>query len=699
MSSEIVIPVCLIEYLEVTEEGNRNNHLFDVLCSVNDLNKRISHQEFLKTAQTLNKEFTTPLEEHEIKATVKSVRSKNYPASCKKFEDHCPGKKKCILYAHGRKPIDFTSVEFLDKRYMLSVWKKKDDYLYVLYDRGRKGDDYKRLTTDYRTPKKPLDLPKGNPIRSRLNDVLKDEYAPKRVEEESIKILEKLEDLINQDEDVVLSLDEEIKRLDIEREMERIDQGESVLKHLEHPLQHIGCIVDWLAAGERTNILLGFLCHLHLIVYGEPINFIAVGKSGDGKTVITTSSFAGIPDENIVIETKPRVAPMFRRSEKDPYFYDGKIVYYGDQGGKHDIEESEEARNIIKELNSEGYANKPVVIKNKDGGWDTFELELHGKPSICYTTVHDSKLDDQEVNRGFVVSPREDNAEMVNYMNEVLSMGGKTADVHEFVKTHEIKIIQNIVRFLKEKRGVSVVNPYMPILKEWVQQSPFIKRDYKKVLQLCKVITLLNFNSRHLWIDGDRMYLITKPEDVILLFQIMKDYMRSIALNLPKSLIDLYEKLKKKYKPKRKEPSAEFKGVEAQASLNMRGDTSFRNKLYALRDAGLLGVGEKDGNANLYYINEMKGKEIELPDITLSKRAKKMIIYEHSQELLDYIIEHEGECGDVNIHSWACERYSPPPWEWREPRTEIREAKLPTEVKEDEPVKIADEVQKEWEGF
>jgi hypothetical protein len=683
---EIVIPECILEYLTTTKEGNRNDHLFKAVCSIKDLNKRIGHQELQTEAKSLNTILPSPLPEHEIKNIIKSVWTHQYPASCNYFKDHCPGKKNCALFHHHRRPIDFTSVEFLEGRYMVSVWRKEDEYLYVLYDRGRDHRDYKRLTQDYTTPRKPLDLPMNSPFVGRIKSVLKDEYAAKKVDEKLAEILDQLERLVNEDDTIELEIQNQRKIEEAENLQLGLEQGEMLLRVQNHPLQYVGCVADWIAAGERVNILFGWLCAVHLIVYGDPINFIAVGKSGEGKSVIQSAAKFLLPKEHIVVEKKPTTAPMFRRAVD---FYDRKIVDYGDLGGKRDIEESEEARNILKELNSEGYVSKPVSYKEKGQDWDVKELELIGRPALWYTTVHETKIDEQEASRGFIISPRTDNSDMVTMRDEVLSLGGRSNFILDQIRRDDVAAIQNMVRHMKELEDLAIINPYMPVLRRWIENSPFIKRDYKKIIQLVKIITLINYKRREMWVDDHHQYLITHPEDILLLYQILKEYMTSLALNIPKTLIEFYMKLKEAAKQGKMED--EFTIHDVRASIDVSNISNLSQILTRLRDVRLLDVVKSDGEGkqqvNLYRMGSVKITKIEPGEFKISPKTRQLLKYEHSPGLLVFLddqLSRIDEEVEVEIQEWVMPNYMPPEWEWSEPNKDVREVKLRAFLEEKE---------------
>lgn len=60
--------------------------------------------------------------------------------------------------------------------------------------------------------------------------------------------------------------------------------------------------------------------------------------------------------------------PFSTVQKNDKYFYDGKIVNYGDMGGTNDHEFMEVSKNLMKELQSDGFLNKPLNIPDGEVG-------------------------------------------------------------------------------------------------------------------------------------------------------------------------------------------------------------------------------------------------------------------------------------------------------------------------------------------
>lgn len=92
----------------------------------------------------------------------------------------------------------------------------------------------------------------------------------------------------------------------------------------------MGSIVEWFTAGERNNILYAFTVYAGQVILKNPVSVICLGEASSGKSHIQETALRLIPERFIVNEKKITEAALFNRAKKDRYFYDGKIVNYGD---------------------------------------------------------------------------------------------------------------------------------------------------------------------------------------------------------------------------------------------------------------------------------------------------------------------------------------------------------------------------------
>jgi len=426
---------------------------------------------------------------------------------------------------------------------------------------------------------------------------------------------------------------------------EKIDNAEEKLKSLDNPLLWIGSVIEWLTAGERNNILLCFLAYCSQVILRNPISVIALGEAGSGKSHIEEVAMSLIPREFIVNEKNITQAALFRRAEESEYFYDGKIVNYGDMGGSNDHEFMEESKNIMKELQSEGFVSKPVATK-VDGEWTTRELNLIGKPCLTYTTVPNYQFDEQELSRSILITPRTDNKQEFNNRNLALELQGKSYE-YMLSMLKEAEQIQYMVYLLRSiMKDTIIINPYLEIINGFLNNSEYYKRDTPKYNNLLKVITAFNYFHKTIYEKNGCKVLYTSPEDVQLFLSLLSKYELSISENLSlhatnviKELLDL------EAQPQTGEdgqPTLEVGGgwtindFMEYSDINL-SKRSLQNYFRELNSRGFVRIIEKKGNA---YVYELTGKfnitTIE-ESISLSPKMRKKIAFELGDELVSII--------------------------------------------------------------
>lgn len=437
---------------------------------------------------------------------------------------------------------------------------------------------------------------------------------------------------------------------------EKIDNAEEKLKSLDNPLLWIGSIIEWLTAGERNNILLCFLAYCSQVILRNPISVIALGEAGSGKSHIEEVAMSLIPREFIVNEKNITQAALFRRAEESEYFYDGKIVNYGDMGGSNDHEFMEESKNIMKELQSEGFVSKPVATK-VDGEWTTRELNLIGKPCLTYTTVPNYQFDEQELSRSILITPRTDNKQEFNNRNLALELQGKSYE-YMLSMLKEAEQIQYMVYLLRSiMKDTIIINPYLEIINGFLNNSEYYKRDTPKYNNLLKVITAFNYFHKTIYEKNGCKVLYTSPEDVQLFLSLLSKYELSISENLSlhatnviKELLDL------EAQPQTGEdgqPTLEVGGgwtindFMEYSDINL-SKRSLQNYFRELNSRGFVRIIEKKGNA---YVYELTGKfnitTIE-ESISLSPKMRKKIAFELGDELVS-IIEQDKPVPGLSI--------------------------------------------------
>ena len=582
------------------------------------------------------------------------------------FQDKLPpipeGIKDSIRYTITRIEAMPLKAEMGDTT-LLFKFRGNHKYDYTIQEEGR---------TVYNAENKdetPIQLNRNHEIYRQLKS-----YAEKFSNDPDTDVRELLTDLNNQRQDYYSIKDFKQKYIDNlhhYKDEANLEEAQRLLESMENPLIYIGSVVDWMVAGERLNVLFGFVSAMNLLIFGEPINYIAVGPPAGGKSVIEETIFQLLPEENVCREKKATIASIFRRSQKNPKYYDKKIIYMGDLGGEKDIENSEEARNIFKELNSDGRVSRPV--SDKDNKFETKDLTLEGQPALFYTTVHDYKMDDQEISRGFVITPKDDNDEMVKQMQQYLYVAkGKTRQEYDTIIGTEPRNIRNIVRYLMTKNEAIIFNPYADAMWELINKSPFIKRDHLKIIKLAETITLLNYNNRKEYTTPDgTTYIITTQQDIHFLYGLIKNYMNSIYLNVPNSLIELYKKLKTQYPG-----AASFTVKDVRLDLDTKGQQNTPEQLRKLAEAGLLQIITKktEGNMNIYQIVSTDLKDLPQESLEISEKWRKIIEKEHSPELLQFILKYE-DTKNLEIKNFKLPGHTKPPWTPKKDKNKNKDGK------------------------
>ena len=429
---------------------------------------------------------------------------------------------------------------------------------------------------------------------------------------------------------------------------EKIDNAEEKLQSLDNPLLWIGSIIEWLTAGERNNILLCFLAYCSQVILKNPISVIALGEAGSGKSHIEEVAMSLIPKEFIVNEKNITQAALFRRAEESEYFYDGKIVNYGDMGGSNDQDFMEESKNIMKELQSEGFVSKPVATK-VDGAWETRELNLIGKPCLTYTTVPNYQFDEQELSRSIIITPRIDNKKEFNIRNRMLEFGGKSYDYYERM-VKESEKIQYMVYLLRDIMcDTDIINPYVDIINRFLENSEYYKRDFPKYNNLLKVITAFNYYHKKVYEkeDGGKV-LYVSAEDVQLFVSLLAKYELSISENLSLHATDIIKEL---MELERQTPIGDDgqPTLDANATWSINdfmeytklnlSKRSVQNYFRELNNRGFVRVVEKKNNANVYELTGAFNMNLIEDTLSLSPQIRKTIAYELGDEILTILEE------------------------------------------------------------
>ena len=535
------------------------------------------------------------------------------------------------------KPIQFGE----DTNYAIDITphpKKHSQAKYTFFRNGQKIGEY--------TGRLPLELGAttniGKEIRKHLN-------PNKRLSADAVNHdFDDLKAILHQKLQALLNLEKqeelEQKRARDHEKAERINKAKKILPTLKQPVVWEASHIDWLTAGERNNILLAWIAYCSQIILHEPISIIALGEGGSGKTHIINTALELIPEEYIQYEKNITESAMFRRSEDDPWFYDHKIVNYGDLGGLNEQEFIAESKNRIKELQSDGYLNRPISIPSEDGGWEVMDMTLMGRPALTYTTVPGYKFDDQEISRSLFLTPRMNNKESFN--TRLMSLEIKGESYRKFLRYHEeAEIIPEMVEILEKKfQEIEVINPYIGLVVESLGDSIYYKRDSDKYNHIIKTISALNYYNREIFEKDGQKYLYVTLEDVQLFFSLINRYRESINMNISPKAVDVLNEINDKYL----ELTENHNGNDDEYQVTLQDGFTVnrfeevselglsRRSIYRyideLREAKLLSVKDRGRTGNLYDLTMRKGKEW-IDTLKLSEGSKRIVVREAGEEM------------------------------------------------------------------
>lgn len=454
----------------------------------------------------------------------------------------------------------------------------------------------------------------GKEIKRHLDpdDKLKSHIISKDFEEYKMVLNEYYENYIQ----IKKGEEEEKEKLEEEEFNAKLEEAEIILQAKKYPLIYIASLVSWLTGGERNNIMLTFIAYASQVLLDNPISVIGLGEGASGKTHIEEIAMKLIPDEFIRHEKGSTGATTFNRAKDDPYYYEGCIVNFGDLGGKNSQDFIMEAKNLLKELQSDGFVNKPLNIPVKDKGWELTDLTLYGHPALTYTTVPGFEFDDQEMSRSIFITPRMDNKRVFHAFKQIRELKhGRTYKKFKYFE-NEAKIVPYVIYLLKDKLdNLTIINPYTQSIIDFLGESEYFKRDFDKYNGLLKTITAFHAITRPTFnLDGEEI-LFTNLDDIQIFIGLLKEYHESISVNISPKAAEILNDLRSNvdewiFKRKIPDNGALTTTDYFELTSTKLSKRSIQRYFGELNTSGFLKVTGKEGSSNLYILSEKA-----LPDL------------------------------------------------------------------------------------
>lgn len=530
-------------------------------------------------------------------------------------------------------------IEFPDD-YRMEVYPSKNKVIYILKDSN--GNDAAKdkaveplMITENsnigKTIKKHID-PDGRMSKKTLSEEFE---ATKKALNERFQ----LHQISNEKE-------EEKQRLHDKQEHEsNLNAAKLLLESKDQPLIYIASLVSWITAGERANIILAFIAYASQVILRNPINVVILGEGGSGKTHIETAGLSLIPEEFVIKEKKTTDAAFFDKGLENPYCYDGKIVSFGDLGGESSQDFVMQIKDLLKELQTDGYLSKTMIGKDMEGERIRVQMELFGNPCTTYTTVPGHVFDDQEMSRSIFITPRMDNKAVFHAMKRMLEFhGGRSYKQYEkYCK--ELDIVKYIVHLLRERMDTVIINnPYTESIIKFLGESEYFKRDFDKYNGILKTITAINgYNRATFNMDGQDV-LYTSLNDIKLFMSLLKAYHESISVNISPKSAEVLDDLRGNIDDwilnnKVSEMGTFTVNDYLELSKTHLSKKSLQSYFGELNSVGFIKVIGKEGRANVYQLSGRVSDDLEEDLLKLSEEQLEMIEWEIGPTPKSFILE------------------------------------------------------------
>ena len=197
-------------------------------------------------------------------------------------------------------------------------------------------------------------------------------------------------------------------------------------------------------------------------------------------------------------------------------------------------------------------------------------------------------------------------------------------------------------------KDTEIINPYLDVINDFLNNSEYYKRDFPKYNNLLKVIAAFNYYHKTIYEKEDFKVLYVSAEDVQLFLSLLNKYELSISENLSLHATDIIKELMDlESRPPIGEDGQPTLDVAANWTINdfmehtklNLSKRSLQNYFKELNSRGFIRVVERKGNANVYELTGKFNKNTIEEQLALSPQIRKTIAYELGDEILTILEE------------------------------------------------------------
>lgn len=276
----------------------------------------------------------------------------------------------------------------------------------------------------------------------------------------------------------------------------------NLIENLKNDFNNLGIL------GEDENALILFLA-MASHKYENPFSVLCLAKSGIGKSYLLQKLSSCLPQNAFSFHTQI--------SENALYYFDsnqldGKVLFI------EDLEWTHQMLMPLATLQTQGKLIKTRATKNKDGLLHSTTFEVSAK--LCLIACAYAEKNYENLSLPFLClhlnHSQTQDVEIMNYQRRT-----SAGLIDKSVITNTEQRLKQIIATLENK---TIINPFAPLI-ELPEDLPHPRKTLLLLLDFIEVVTYFFQHQRTEKVNEQtgEIYIETTPEDIILVFSLLKN--------------------------------------------------------------------------------------------------------------------------------------------------------------------------------